>query len=353
MGLAIRYMSDLHLEVGGRDHWELPQLAGDSESVLVLAGDIDVDKQAVRLTKSLARRFRAVVQIAGNHEYYKAGSPVRLPTKLKQLLADVPNAYFLENGSVDIAGVRFIGATMWADFNDADDEARRDAELWLNDFNRIRFGSTRAPYFRKFPALDAMRLHIASRDYIRRAVLDAHAAGLQAVVVTHHAPFVPASQPDSPHPDVLRFAYGTDLSALIRETKPVAWIFGHLHKCIDRQLHETRLLANCRGYEGIELVDGFDATRRIILGPAELEVCGWPVEVMSIAKEGVWLRAHSREMFLAYQNFPWFRDQPERAIKNVEVPSPGRYRWPELDVDLTDEIIEHPEQFPFVARNTE
>ena len=35
---------------------------------------------------------------------------------------------------------------------------------------------------------------------------------------------------------------------------------------------------------------------------------------------------------------------------NVEV-SPGHFYWPDLDIDLTEEIIEHPERFPLVAKN--
>ncbi|MEN8180825.1 MAG: integron cassette protein, partial [Pseudomonadota bacterium] len=32
--------------------------------------------------------------------------------------------------------------------------------------------------------------------------------------------------------------------------------------------------------------------------------------------------------------------------------SPGHYYWPEIDVDLTKEIIEHPERFPLSAKIT-
>jgi hypothetical protein len=41
---------------------------------------------------------------------------------------------------------------------------------------------------------------------------------------------------------------------------------------------------------------------------------------------------------------------PVVAILNVEEPRRGHYYWPDLDVDLTEEIIEHPERFPLVAR---
>ncbi|MDQ1363000.1 MAG: hypothetical protein QG652_860 [Pseudomonadota bacterium] len=79
------------------------------------------------------------------------------------------------------------------------------------------------------------------------------------------------------------------------------------------------------------------------------------VEVTHISVHGVWLLAHNKELFMSYEDFPWFRDQSVNAIHRVEEPSPGHYYWPDIDVDLTEEIIEHPERFPLksepVGRN--
>jgi hypothetical protein len=37
-------------------------------------------------------------------------------------------------------------------------------------------------------------------------------------------------------------------------------------------------------------------------------------------------------------------------ILHVEEPYPEHFYWPDLDVDLTSEIIEHPERFPLKAK---
>jgi hypothetical protein len=74
------------------------------------------------------------------------------------------------------------------------------------------------------------------------------------------------------------------------------------------------------------------------------------VEVTNISVHGVWLLAHERELFMPYEQFPWFRTQPVSAILRVEEPSPGHYYWPDIDVDLTDDIIEHPERYPNLAK---
>ncbi|WP_406672252.1 DUF2442 domain-containing protein [Natronospira sp.] len=76
------------------------------------------------------------------------------------------------------------------------------------------------------------------------------------------------------------------------------------------------------------------------------------VEVTNISSHGVWLLAHDKELFMPYEEFPWFKDQPVKSILHVEEPSPGHYYWPDLDVDLTEEIIEHPERFPNRAKST-
>ena len=70
------------------------------------------------------------------------------------------------------------------------------------------------------------------------------------------------------------------------------------------------------------------------------------VEVTNISAHGVWLLAGDRELFMSYEAFPWFKDAPIGKVLHVEEPSPGHFYWPELDVDLAVESIEHPERFP-------
>ena len=70
------------------------------------------------------------------------------------------------------------------------------------------------------------------------------------------------------------------------------------------------------------------------------------VEVTNISSHGIWLITGDRELFISYDKFPWFKDVPIGKILNVEEPTPGHFYWPELDVDLGIESIEHPERFP-------
>ena len=75
-----------------------------------------------------------------------------------------------------------------------------------------------------------------------------------------------------------------------------------------------------------------------------------PVEVTNVSTHGFWLFIGEREMFVAFRDFPWFREASIRAMTRVELPSPHHLYWPELDVDLAVESIEHPEKYPLVSR---
>lgn len=74
------------------------------------------------------------------------------------------------------------------------------------------------------------------------------------------------------------------------------------------------------------------------------------IEVTNISAHGLWLLFCNRELFLSYDDFPWFKEQSVKSILHVEELSPGHFHWPEIDVDLTLKMIEHPERFPLKAR---
>ena len=74
------------------------------------------------------------------------------------------------------------------------------------------------------------------------------------------------------------------------------------------------------------------------------------VEVTNISTHGIWLLAHNKELFMSYDDFPWFKNQTIEFILNVEETNTNHFYWPDIDVDLTIESIEHPERFPLKAK---
>jgi len=53
---------------------------------------------------------------------------------------------------------------------------------------------------------------------------------------------------------------------------------------------------------------------------------------------------------MSYEDFPWFKNQTVQSILNVEESVSGHYYWPDIDVDLTMDMIEYPERFPLKAK---
>ena len=76
------------------------------------------------------------------------------------------------------------------------------------------------------------------------------------------------------------------------------------------------------------------------------------IEVTNISAHGVWLLAHDKELFISYDDFPWFKDQTVKSILNVEEPSKGHFYWPDLDADLSVDIIENPDQYPLKGKHS-
>jgi Protein of unknown function (DUF2442) len=74
------------------------------------------------------------------------------------------------------------------------------------------------------------------------------------------------------------------------------------------------------------------------------------VEVLSISPHAIWIAVMGREHLLPVEHFPWFRDATVAEIGNVELHHGRHLHWPDLDVDLELESIEHPERYPLVAR---
>lgn len=73
-------------------------------------------------------------------------------------------------------------------------------------------------------------------------------------------------------------------------------------------------------------------------------------EVTNVSSHGFWLLLEDRELFLSFQKFPWFRNAPIAKLVRVQRPSSHHLYWPDLDVDLAVESIEHPERFPLVSK---
>lgn len=258
--MKIQYLSDLHLEYG------LLRLTDTGADVLILAGDFAngcAAKPARFFTwldteiGALATR-PAVLLVMGNHDYYRC----RLEDleTFRAAAESRPDVFVLEKQIAEIGGVRFLGTTLWTNFQLFGKDRRRwamhDAEKGMNDFKLIRHGK-----YRRIKPLDVEALNFKASTFLTSALAVPFAG--KTVVVTHFAPHSGSIMPGFETDDLTPY-YVNDLSHLL-ENGPDIWVHGHCHAVFDYQVGKTRILCNPRGYGKEENVEGFDSGRVVEL----------------------------------------------------------------------------------------
>ena len=72
------------------------------------------------------------------------------------------------------------------------------------------------------------------------------------------------------------------------------------------------------------------------------------IEVLSINPHGLWLFTNSKEYFLPFEEFPWFKKSKVSDVMNVELLHGFHLRWPSLDIDLALDSLENLAGYPLI-----
>ncbi len=250
--MKILVLSDLHNE------FTVFEPARTDADVVVLAGDIDNGDGGIVWARE-AWPDGKIIYVIGNHEYY--GGDFAETLALLRRSAKEQNVLLLEDNEVVIDGVRFLGATLWTDFEFFGAENKEAAmsvgESRLNDFRLIRYGQDGT-----FSPSDAVELHRKSLAWLT-ARLNEPFAG-PTVVVTHHLPSI-KSVPERFMDTPLSACFVSNLDYLFGKMK--VWIHGHTHDNFDYVVNGTRVVCNPRGYvtsRGAENAD-FDPSKIVEL----------------------------------------------------------------------------------------
>lgn len=227
--MKIRLLSDIHQEF--YEDKELYKSQG--EDVLVLAGDINVGPERVlSALKQFHENQSHVIYVPGNHEYYR--NSIRLFDDHISRFTRDSSISFLNPGSVTIAGVTFIGATLWTDFR-SDAIAKAICARNISDFSLIR----------DFHTDECVKLNTQHLKYIREAYSKTPG---KKVIVTHFLPAVECIAPVYRGPDLVNYYFANDLGNEIADMQDTTWLFGHTHSLVDIMLGDTRVVANPYGY---------------------------------------------------------------------------------------------------------
>lgn len=237
--MFIRIVSDIHVEFiplrQREDYYEVivPYLKDEKDMVLVLAGDIttiDVMIDATPWIKDLAQRHKAVIYVMGNHEAYH-GSRAEAHHYWHYIAAKYDNLYVLENESVHIDDVRFLGTSLFTKL----DPLAESKVLGMSDFDLTKGWTVAQWKYTHQVAMDFL-LNALEKDF-----------DCSTVVVTHHLPSF-QSVPEYFKRDPLSCGYYTDLDGLFHTYPIKLWCHGHTHASMDYNIADTRIVCNPHGY---------------------------------------------------------------------------------------------------------
>jgi len=74
-------------------------------------------------------------------------------------------------------------------------------------------------------------------------------------------------------------------------------------------------------------------------------------EILNVSPHGFWVLVGTKEYFLDFDQFPWFRRATLEQLFGVELLHGEHLYWANLDVDLDIDRIQHPEKYPLVAES--
>jgi hypothetical protein len=232
--VKIGILSDLYID-------ELGPLPAPSNppDVLVLAGNIG---QGTKGLEWAATTYQCpIIYVCGNYSYRDRDIDT-LDEELRER-AWGTHVHVLQNESLMVRGVRFIGCTLWSDFNlygDAE-TAMLLAEEGSLDYYRIRDRDGR-----RIKPLDTVARHRKAVRYLE-GVVSTPFEDFPTIIITHHAPSS-RSVPPRFRGDQLMACFASNLDELVRHAQATLWLHGGEHDAADYMLGETRVLANPRGF---------------------------------------------------------------------------------------------------------
>lgn len=241
--MIIHFASDLHLEYLNKrfpDYLRVDRLYTPFADVLVLAGDIHVGTEMVN---KFGHWPHPVLYVPGNHEFYDTAIEPQI-AKIKEAAKNTAMIVLSRDEYID-QGVRFLGCTLWTDYQLMGTGGRQLASMFacearIADHRKI-MGIQKVG--QGFSAQQAYELHLQERAWLEEKLNEPFDG--KTVVITHHAP-----SRGSVHPrfrgDPCNAAFVSDLDELVM--KADLWIHGHVHDAFDYQVGKCRVVTNPGSY---------------------------------------------------------------------------------------------------------
>ena len=247
---SIALHSDLHLERQGLPKDWLQEMP----DILILAGDIVRIDDSYRLLTDLADKYKdmQILYVTGNHEYYDIENMLEAERILKASLKAHNRIYFLQNDTVEINGIRFLGTTGWSRMLSLGIEKQLEAKYLvgysINDFRLIGYED------RLFNVDDCIELGEQQYEWLN-AELSKETDCKLTVVITHFSPSLKLRNTQFPIDEMSAYFHAS-FDDLIEQYQPDIWMFGHTHANFDIHMGKTRVISNQKGY-GRECINSY------------------------------------------------------------------------------------------------
>jgi len=237
--MKVLAVSDLHFEFHA-DHGKSFIESLPPADIISLAGDISNAEGIVDALKMFGDKYAQIVFVKGNHELY-GSSFEEVEKKLK--VFEGTNVHVLENSHITIDGQRFIGCSLWFDW-------QPDNYLYhsyMNDFSQIK-NFARDVYDRNAESKKYLNSNLAAGDFL----------------LIHYFPSEKCILPRWKRNNLNRF-FLSDIEKLILDEQPVITHYGHGHDSNEFILGESKMICNPFGYHGYEVNKSFDYNKIVEL----------------------------------------------------------------------------------------
>lgn len=266
--MKIYYVSDTHVDyrfnslgfdldnptLAQVEHWAneilmLNQIECSEDAILILAGDhceVRFTRLWVATINYLLSKFKHVVYVAGNHEYYSKKPNQLTFLKVNKIIQDFHNLYprfmFLNNRSITIDSVTIIGSTLWTDMRNGNPLIMNSIRNALNDFT----GSILFEDNNRLTPEIIFQKNKNARQFLKHPLKNIFQDKNKTIIVTHHAPeFVSKINSDI---DYAFYNYNLKIESFAAKY----WIHGHTHIPSDYMAGDIRVLSNPVGYSLLE-----------------------------------------------------------------------------------------------------
>jgi len=234
-----------------------PRIADEHEMAIIVAGDLGSIKYMqdtiLPYIKDLSGRFRAVIYVPGNHEFY--GSDIEMAdAKLAHALRRLTNVYYstIQGKSILLDDLQIVSHPLFSDMGGTE-ETKYAIECALFDFRVITIngraitGDNYVDYFTQ--AQRFIGEELSRNDHKHKQV-----------VVTHWAPSYQSVHPRFRNTSVNGgFCSEIDFDTL----RPALWVHGHTHDAFDYTIKDTRIVCNPEGYRSEHGFNGYRSMKVI------------------------------------------------------------------------------------------